>query len=76
LGLNATSHTHADTKSLDSNFDDIVNASSLGLKNENNIIPENLFDEKTIIYDIVFIPVKTDLIIKAKEKNCKIIFGL
>jgi len=75
LGLNATSQTIEDMNSFDSNFDFIVNASSLGLKNENNIIPEKLFDEKTIIYDIVYKPVKTDLINKAKEKNCKIIFG-
>ena len=75
LGLNATSNTIEDMNLFDSNFDFIVNASSLGLKNENNIIPEKLFDEKTIIYDIVYKPVKTDLINKAKEKNCKIIFG-
>ena len=31
--------------------------------------------EKTIVYDIVYKPVKTVLINKAKEKNCKIIFG-
>ena len=75
LGLNATSNTIEDMNSFDSNFDFIVNASSLGLKNEDNIIPEKLFDEKTIVYDIVYKPVKTDLINKAKEKNCKIIFG-
>ena len=75
LGLNAASQTIEDMNSFDSNFDFIVNASSLGLKNENNIIPEKLFNEKTTIYDIVYKPVKTDLINKAKEKNCKIIFG-
>jgi shikimate dehydrogenase len=75
LGLNATSQTIEDMNSFDSNFDFIVNASSLGLKNENNIIPEKLFDEKTTVYDIVYKPVKTDLINKAKEKNCRIIFG-
>ena len=32
-------------------------------------------NEKTIVYDIVYKPVKTNLINKAKEKNCKIIFG-
>ena len=31
--------------------------------------------EQTTVYDIVYKPVKTDLINKAKEKNCKIIFG-
>ena len=75
LGLNATSNTIEDMNLFDSSFDFIVNASSLGLKNEDNIIPGKLFDEKTIVYDIVYKPVKTDLINKAKEKNCKIIFG-
>ena len=75
LGLNASSKTIEDMDSFDPDFDFIVNASSLGLKNENNIIPEKLFDEKTTVYDIVYKPVKTDFINKAKEKNCKIIFG-
>ena len=34
-----------------------------------------LLNEQTTVYDIVYKPVKTDLINKAKEKNCKIIFG-
>ena len=32
-----------------------------------------LMDEKTTVYDIVYKPLKTDLINVAKEKNCKII---
>ena len=60
---------------LDSNFDFIVNASSLGLNGEKNIIPDNLMDEQTTVYDIVYKPLKTDLINIAKEKNCKIIYG-
>ena len=60
---------------LDKKFDFIVNASSLGLNGEKNIIPEKFFTEETTVYDIVYKPVKTDLINKAKEKNCKIIFG-
>ena len=75
LGLNAISKTIDGMNELDSNFDFIVNASALGLKNEKNIIPEKFFNEHTIVYDIVYKPVKTDLINKAKDKNCKIIFG-
>ena len=75
LGLNATSKTIEQMDELDSNFDFVINASSLGLKNEKNIIPEKFFNEQTTVYDIVYKPVKTDLINKAKEKNCKIIFG-
>ena len=75
LGLDSVSKSIEDMNELDSDFDFIVNASSLGLKNEKNIIPEKLLNEKTTVYDIVYKPIKTDLINKAKEKNCKIIFG-
>ncbi|MDC0211226.1 shikimate dehydrogenase [Candidatus Nitrosopelagicus sp.] len=75
LGLNASSKTIEEMNELDSDFDFIVNTSSLGLKNEKNIIPVKFFTEETTVYDIVYKPVKTDLINKAKEKNCKIIFG-
>ena len=52
-----------------------MNSSSLGLNNEKNIIPNNLMDEQTTVYDIVYKPLKTDLVNTAKEKNCKIIYG-
>ena len=32
-------------------------------------------DEQTTVYDIVYKPIKTDLINKAKERKCNIIFG-
>ena len=75
LGLDSSSKKIEDMNELDSDFDFIVNASSLGLKNEKNIIPEKLLNEKTTVYDIVYKPIKTDLINKAKEKKSRIIFG-
>ena len=75
VGLNSESKNIEEIKELDSNFDFIVNASSLGMNNEKNVIPINLMDEQTTVYDIVYKPVKTDLINIAKENNCKIIFG-
>ena len=60
---------------LDSNFDFIVNASSLGLNSEKNIVPSSLIDEQTTVYDIVYKPIKTDLIKLAKENKSRIIFG-
>ena len=44
LGLNAISKTIEEMDELDSNFDFIVNASSLGLKNEKNIIPDEIVE--------------------------------
>ena len=75
IGLDARSVYLEEMDVLDKKFDFIVNASSLGLNGEKNIIPEKFFTEETTVYDIVYKPVKTDLINKAKEKNCKIIFG-
>ena len=75
IGLDARSVYIEEMNVLDSKFDFIVNASSLGLSGEKNIIPSNLMDEQTTVYDIVYKPLKTELINTAKEKNCKIIYG-
>ena len=75
LGLSSVSKSIEDMNDLDSKFDIVVNASSLGLNDEKNIIPSRLFDEQTTVYDIVYKPIKTDLINTANEKKSKIIFG-
>ena len=75
LGLNSNSETIEKMKDFDSRFDFIVNASALGLKDENNPIPDKLLNEHVTVYDIVYKPIKTDLINRAKKKNCNIIFG-
>jgi len=75
LGLNSVSKLIEEMKDFDSKFDIVVNASSLGLRDEKNIIPSKLLDEQTTVYDIVYKPIKTDLINIAKEKKSRIIFG-
>ena len=75
MGLSSVSSSIKDMEDFDSKFDMIVNASSLGLKGEKNIIPDRLFDEQTTVYDIVYKPIKTDLINTAKERKSRIIFG-
>ena len=75
IGLNASSICIEEMDVVESKFDFVVNASSLGLNGEKNIIPSNLMDEQTTVYDIVYKPLKTDLINVAKEQNSKIIFG-
>jgi len=56
-------------------YDIIVNATPIGLKNEPSPISLDSINENTIIYDIVYMPMNTDFIKKAKEKNAVIIFG-
>ena len=75
IGLKSVSKSIEDMNSFDSKFDIVVNASSLGLRDEKNIIPSRLLDEQTTVYDIVYKPIKTDLINIAKEKKSRIIFG-
>jgi shikimate dehydrogenase len=75
IGLNSNSKTIEEIEEINSKFDFIINASSLGLKNEKSVISDKLLDEQTTVYDIVYKPIKTDLINKAKEKKSRIIFG-
>ena len=59
----------------DEAYDFIINASSLGLKNESNIIPTKIINAETVVYDIVYKPVNTELLKDAKNKNAQIIYG-
>ncbi|MCA9826853.1 MAG: shikimate dehydrogenase [Nitrosopumilus sp.] len=75
IGLNANAIDIVEAKNMAKDFDIIVNATSLGLKNEPSPIQLEGINEKTIVYDIVYMPINTDLIKRAKEKNAIIIFG-
>ena len=75
IGLDANAIDIEEAKNIAKDFDIIVNATSLGLKNESSPIRLEGINEKTIVYDIVYMPINTDLIKKAKEKNAIIIFG-
>jgi shikimate dehydrogenase len=75
IGLNADAITIEEVKDTAKDYDIIVNATSIGLKNESSSISLEGINEKTIVYDIVYMPINTDFIKKAKEKNAIIIFG-
>ena len=75
IGLIADAKKIEDVKNSAKDYDIIVNATSVGLKNEPSIISLEEINEKTIVYDIVYMPINTDFIKKAKEKNAIIIFG-
>lgn len=56
----------------------IINATSIGLpSNAQKIIPINAesIDEQDVIYDIVYMPMKTDLIKKGKQRNATCVMG-
>jgi len=60
---------------LNGDFHLIVNATSIGLKNEKSIIS---FDKITngIVYDLIYNPAMTDFLTQAKKKGLKILNGL
>ena len=57
------------------NFEIIVNATSVGLKKEPSPILMDSIKPKTIVYDIVYMPMNTDFLQTAKEKGATIIYG-
>ena len=75
LALESETIPIEECEKLDESFDFIVNASSLGLKKESNIVPSKLMNDETVVYDIVYKPVNTELIKEAKKQNAQIIYG-
>ena len=65
-------------KNLEGNLQEyniIVNATSIGLKNESSPISLHSIKPKTVVYDIVYMPMNTDFLKKAKAKDAIIIYG-
>ena len=53
----------------------IINSTSIGMKNEPSPISTKNINENSIVYDIVYQPMNTDLIKKSKENGATIIYG-
>lgn len=75
IGLDATAINIDDVKDSAKNYDVIINATSVGLQNEASPISLDGINQKTIVYDIVYMPMNTDFLKKAKEAGCTIIYG-
>ena len=75
LGVDTNAIKIEDVRDSAKDYDIIVNATSVGLKNEPSPISLENINEKTIVYDIVYMPMNTDFIKKAKEKNAIVIYG-
>ena len=75
LGLSASVKKIESIDTATENYDIIINATSIGLKDEPSPITFEGINEKTIVYDIVYAPMNTDFIKKAKAKNAIIIYG-
>ena len=75
IGLNSEVKTIEEMNEFHADYDLIINSSSLGLKNESNPIPIKIINQETVVYDIVYKPVNTELIKESKKKNAEIIYG-
>ncbi|MCE9652851.1 MAG: shikimate dehydrogenase [Nitrosarchaeum sp.] len=75
IGLNANAIKINEIGDSAKDYDIIVNATSVGLKNESSPISLDDINSKTIVYDIVYMPINTDFLKKAKEKGATIIYG-
>jgi shikimate dehydrogenase len=75
IGLNADASTIEMIGNNLQDYDIIVNATSVGLKNEQSPISLESIKPETIVYDIVYMPMNTDFLKKAKQKGAKIIYG-
>jgi shikimate dehydrogenase len=75
IGLNADAITIEMIGNNLQDYEIIVNATSIGLKNEPSPISLDSIKPETIVYDIVYMPMNTDFLKKAKQKGAKIIYG-
>ena len=75
IGLESIPTTIQQVKHSASDYDIIVNATSLGLKNEASPISFEGIKKEAIVYDIVYMPMNTNFIKDAKNNGAKIIFG-
>ena len=75
IGLNGNVMTRIEAEKKVNEYDIIINATSIGLRTEQSPIDLEEITRNTIVYDIVYMPMNTDFIKKAKEKEAKVIFG-
>jgi shikimate dehydrogenase len=75
LGLNTHKEDFSNLPKIALQSDLIVNATSIGLHNETSPIRRDNINPKCIVYDIVYKPIITDLLGKAKDVNAKVVYG-
>lgn len=75
IGIAATAIKLEDAANLIPDHKFIVNSTSIGLNNEASPINTDSISEKSIVYDIVYMPINTDLIKQSKKKGATVIYG-
>lgn len=75
LGLNSTAISLDDAAKVSPDADLIVNATTIGMKNESSILRHEDIRKGCIVYDIVYRPIVTDLIENAKYAQAIVVYG-
>jgi len=78
LGLNCIPMDYLDQKKLSqisSQSKLIINTTSVGLKNETSLLRYDSMGKESIVFDIIYKPIMTDLLEGAKRAHAKVIFG-
>ncbi len=75
IGIDANAITLDQVGESASEYDIIVNATSIGSNNEPSPISTKTINESSIVYDIVYKPINTDLIKQSKKNGAKIVYG-
>jgi shikimate dehydrogenase len=75
LGLKCETLPLEKAQDVSPECDMIVNATTIGLKNEPSIIDRDHIKKGSLVYDIVYRPIVTDLIENAKYAQATVVYG-
>ncbi len=75
LGMNCQATPLAGVHDVSPMCDLIVNATTLGMKNESSVIDYHHIQKGCIVYDMIYRPLVTDLIENAKYAQASVVYG-
>ena len=75
IGGNVDTISMQEANKLITDYKFIINSTSIGMRNEHSPISTENIGKNSIVYDIVYQPINTDLIKKSKENGATIIYG-
>ena len=75
IGGNVDTVSIQEANKLITDYKFIINSTSIGMRNEPSPISTENISKDSIVYDLVYQPINTDLIKKSKENGATIIYG-
>ena len=75
LGLKASIVSNDDIQKIASKSELIINTTPLGMSNEESLIKSASISKDSIVYDIVYKPINTKLLVNAKTAGAQVVYG-